>query len=75
MSHKPACQRSAARSAGPDGCTAPVSTRAHLLAHLSTLDRQVITFTGQKIQKLTTPTPVQRRAFELLGAPVPLTLQ
>ena len=46
-----------------------------LLEHLSTLDRQTITFAGQRIDKLTSPTPVQRRAFELLGAPVPLTLQ
>jgi Transposase DDE domain len=45
-----------------------------LLAHLSTLDRQTITFAGQAIEKLTTPTPIQRRAFELLGAPVPLTI-
>jgi Transposase DDE domain len=46
-----------------------------LLGHLSTLDRQVITFAGQKIEKLTTPTPTQARAFELLGAPVPLALK
>jgi hypothetical protein len=46
-----------------------------LLEHLSTLDRQTINFAGQRIDKLTSPTPVQRRAFELLGAPVPLTLQ
>jgi hypothetical protein len=46
-----------------------------LLEHLSTLDRQTINFAGQRIGKLTSPTPVQRRAFELLGAPVPLTLQ
>ena len=39
------------------------------------LTRQVISISGQEIQKLTTPTPVQRRAFELLGTPVPLTLQ
>jgi hypothetical protein len=45
-----------------------------LLAHLATLDRQTITFNGQAIEKLTTPTPVQRRAFELLGATVPLTI-
>jgi hypothetical protein len=29
---------------------------------------------GRQIEKLTTPTPVQRRAFELLGSTVPLTL-
>ncbi len=45
-----------------------------LLDHLSTLDRQTIAFAGRQIEKLTTPTPVQRRAFELLGSTVPLTL-
>jgi hypothetical protein len=45
-----------------------------LLAHLATLDRQTIIFNGRAIEKLTTPTPVQRRAFELLGATVPLAI-
>jgi hypothetical protein len=53
----------------------PVHKYQDLLNHLATLDRQTILFAGQKIEKLTTPTPLQRRAFELLGAPVPLTLQ
>src|SRR6266700_2238301 len=53
----------------------PVRKYSDLLGHLSTLDRQTVTFSGQTIEKLTKPTPVQRRAFELLGAPVPLTLQ
>ena len=53
----------------------PVCKYQDLLHHLATLDRQTIVFDGQKIEKLTTPTPVQRRAFELLGAPIPLTLQ
>jgi len=35
----------------------------------------IINFSGQRIEKLTNPTPTQRRAFELLGAPVPITLQ
>jgi hypothetical protein len=52
----------------------PVYRYRDLLAHLATLDRQTITFAGRPIQKLTTPTPVQRRAFELLGATVPLTI-
>jgi hypothetical protein len=52
----------------------PVYRYRDLLAHLATLDRQTITFTGRAIQKLTTPTPLQRRAFELLGATVPLTI-
>jgi hypothetical protein len=46
-----------------------------LLSHLSTLDRQTIGFAGQRIEKLTTPTPVQARAFELLGTAVPLALK
>jgi hypothetical protein len=46
-----------------------------LLSHLSTLDRQTINFAGQRIQKLTTPTRVQARAFELLGTAVPLALK
>jgi len=53
----------------------PVRKYGDLLSHLSTLDRQTINFAGQTISKLTEPTPVQRRAFELLGAPIPLTLK
>ena len=45
-----------------------------LLEHLATLDRQVINFAGQQIEKITTPTPVQARAFDLLGSPVPVRL-
>jgi hypothetical protein len=56
----------------PDGL--PVYRYRDLLAHLATLDRQTITFAGRAIGKLTTPTPVQRRAFELLGSTVPLTI-
>jgi hypothetical protein len=53
----------------------PVTSYQDLLGHLATLTRQTISFAGQRIEKLTTPTPLQRRAFELLGAPVPRTLQ
>jgi hypothetical protein len=53
----------------------PLHRYKDLLHHLSTLDRQIINFNGQRIEKITTPTPVQRRVFELLGAPVPMTLQ
>jgi hypothetical protein len=52
----------------------PVYRYRDLLAHLATLDRQTITFAGRQIEKLTTPTPVQRRAFELLGATIPLAI-
>jgi hypothetical protein len=53
----------------------PVYRYRDLLAHLATLDRQTITFAGRPLQKLTTPTPIQRRAFELLGAAIPLTIK
>jgi hypothetical protein len=53
----------------------PLHRYRDLLHHLSTLDRQVINFGGQRIEKITTPTPIQRRVFELLGTSVPVTLQ
>jgi len=72
-------QRSAqarAKDAGKhNGDGVPVRKYGDLLGHLSTLDRQTIVFSGQRIEKLTSPTPVQARAFELLGAPVPLALK
>ena len=48
-----------------------------LLEHLGTLTRntvQVTTGTTEEFEMLSTPTPTQRRVFELLGAPVPLRL-
>jgi hypothetical protein len=45
-----------------------------LIAHLGQLTRNTISFAGRHFEKITNPTPVQRRAFELLGTPIPLTL-
>jgi len=45
-----------------------------LLDHLGTLTRDTITIGGQTVDKLTTPTPTQRRAFQLLQTPIPHTL-
>jgi hypothetical protein len=48
-----------------------------LLEHLGTLTRNTMrttTETTSTFELLATPTPTQRRAFELLGAPVPLRL-
>lgn len=46
-----------------------------LLHHLSTLTRNSILFAeGVRIEKLSLPTPTQRRAFELIGLPIPTTL-
>jgi transposase len=56
----------------PDGLT--VRSYQNLLSHLRTLNRETITFAGQHIQKITTPTPTQRRVFELINTPIPLTL-
>jgi len=44
-----------------------------LLDHLATLTRQTITIGGRQIEKITTPTQSQRQAFDLLGAPIPIT--
>src|SRR6266542_2189970 len=37
--------------------------------HLATLTRDTITISGRTVDKLTTPTPLQRRAFDLLNTP------
>jgi hypothetical protein len=42
--------------------------------HLATLTRDTITVGGQPVGKLAAPTPTQRRAFDLIGASIPLTL-
>jgi len=52
----------------------PVYRYRDLLDHLATLSRQTVNFNGQRIEKITIPTPVQARAFELLGGPVPVAL-
>ena len=45
-----------------------------LLEHLGTLTRNTITIGDRTFDKITTPTPTQHRAFDLLGAPIPLSL-
>jgi len=43
---------------------------------LATLTRNTIVFAnGARITKLAVPTPLQRRAFELTGVPVPTELK
>ncbi len=56
----------------PDGL--PLYRYRDLLEHLATLGRHIINFAGQRIEKITTVTPVQARAFDLLGSPVPVRL-
>src|SRR5450631_1596230 len=56
----------------------PATSFTALLDHLSTLTRNHLRVAGQdqsSFDLLAIPTPTQRRAFELLGAPIPLTLK
>ncbi len=47
-----------------------------LLAELATLTRNTIVLAGgARTTKLSVPTPLQRRAFDLIGVPVPLELR
>jgi hypothetical protein len=46
-----------------------------LLEHMATLTRNTITLDQVTFDKITVATPTQRRAFELIGAPIPLTLK
>jgi len=62
-------------STGHDAAGNPLRSFRGLLAHLATLTRNQIHFTGTdtEIPMLTDPTDDQRRAFQLLNTPIPLT--
>ncbi len=64
----------AATKHDPDGN--PVRSFRGLLKHLGTLTRNRIRYhdTDIEIDKLTEATPQQRRAFDLLNTPIPLTI-
>jgi hypothetical protein len=68
----PSAGAKAASKTGPGN--QPVRSFRDLIDHLATLTRDTITVSGQTVEKLTAPTPTQRRAFDLIGAPIPLTL-
>ena len=56
----------------------PATSFTALLDHLATLTRNHLRVAGHdqsSFDLLAIPTPTQRRAFELLGAPIPLTLK
>jgi hypothetical protein len=61
-----------ARHASSNG--QPLHDFRGLLAHLATLTRNTVTIAGQAFDKITTPTETQRRAFQLIGTPVPLAI-
>ena len=69
-----AAERKASRRTTTDGEMA--HSFQTLLGHLATLTRNRIVFDGgATIDKLATLTPTQRRAFELIGVPIPLALK
>ena len=61
-------------SRGADTDDRPVRGFRELLDHLAALTRNHIRLGDRYIDVLTTPTPTQRRAFDLLGVPIPHTL-
>src|SRR5450756_1600952 len=76
----------AQRSQGADHKAATKTTTEHLpaqsfpslLGHLATLTRNHLRVAGNNaagFDLIAIPTPTQRQAFELLGAPIPLTLK
>ena len=52
----------------------PVMRFQDLLDHLGSLRREAVVIAGQRMQKTTIPTSLQRRVFELIKTPVPMTL-
>jgi hypothetical protein len=74
-------RRSAAAQAKASGqhdpAGQPYRTFRGLLGHLATLTRNQVRYTGTDvtIAMLAEPTSTQRQAFELIGAPIPLTLK
>ena len=68
----PSAAAKAAFKTGPGN--QPIRSFRDLLGHLATLTRDTITVGSQPVDKLATATPTQRRAFDLIGAPIPHTL-
>jgi Transposase DDE domain len=68
----PSAAAKAALKTGPG--KQPIRGFRDLIDHLATLTRDTIVIGGQSVDKLAAPTPTQRRAFDLIGAPLPLTL-
>ena len=52
----------------------PLHSFRGLLDHLATLTRSTIRLGDITFEKISDPTPAQRRAFDLIKAPIPLTL-
>ncbi len=70
----PAAQQKASRRRDTDN--QPIHDFTGLLTHLATLTRNDLRYgpDGPTLATLAEPTPTQRRVFDLLNAPIPLTL-
>src|SRR6266699_1130136 len=68
----PSASAKAAFQTGP--VKQPIRSFRDLIDHLATLTRDTIVVGSQPVDKLANPTPAQRRAFDLIGAPIALTL-
>jgi hypothetical protein len=69
------CRKAATKTTTED---LPATSFTALLGHLATLTRNHLRIAGHDesgFDLLAIPTPNQRRAFELLGAPIPRTLK
>ena len=73
----PRCLPGAKASCQYDPAGQPYRSFRGLIEHLATLTRNQVRYTGTDvtIAMLTEPTSTQRQAFELIGAPIPLTLK
>jgi hypothetical protein len=74
-SRSAAARAKASRQHDPAG--RPYRSFRDMLAHLATLTRNQVRFTGTRasVLMLAEPTSAQRQAFDLIGAPIPLTLK
>jgi Transposase DDE domain len=68
----PSADTKAARKTGPG--QQPIRSFPDLISHLATLTRNDLRYGQVTIPALAEPTPTQRRAFDLIGAAIPLTL-
>ena len=68
----PSADAKAARKTGPGN--QPSRSFRDIIDHLATLTRNDLRYGQATIPALAEPTPDQRRAFDLIGAPIPLTL-
>jgi hypothetical protein len=68
----PSADAKASRKTGPG--KQPIRSFRDIIGHLATLTRNDLRYGQAVIPALAEPTPTQRRAFDLIGAAIPLTL-